>query len=74
MLSHHEPPTTTIDYISLSPEQRAAVVQNAIRRAHAERAKVIGDMARRLVSALAFWRGDQDASAHGTPTNLARPA
>lgn len=75
MLRHHEP-STTIDYASLSPEQRAGVVHHAMRRAHAERARVIGAMAGRLVSTLAFWRGARggDVSAHGTPTNLARPA
>lgn len=69
MLTHHEPSNMTIDYASLSPEQRAAFVQNAIRRAHAERAKAIGAMAKRLIGLLAFRRGRRgdNASTLGTP-------
>lgn len=76
MLTHHEPNTTNIDYASLSPEQRAAVVQDAIRRAHAERARVIGEMAKGLFRLVTFWRGGRghDASTHGTPPNYARHA
>ena len=56
MLTHHE---LDRDYASLTPEERrAALVQAAIRRAHAERARVIGDMARRLFRFAAFWRRD----------------
>jgi hypothetical protein len=73
MLTHHEPSIMTIDYASLSPEQRAAVVQNAIRRAHAERAKAIGRMAKAFVKLVAFWRRTPDGNAHGTP-NAARHA
>lgn len=74
MLKHHEPNITTIDFASLTPEQRAAVVQNAIRRAHAERAKAIGDMARRLFRLVTFRRGARDGNAQSTPPNYARHA
>lgn len=74
MLTHHEPSNMTIDYASLSPEQRAAFVQNAIRRAHAERAKAIGAMAKGLVRLVAFWRRTPDGNAHGTPPSAARHA
>jgi hypothetical protein len=73
MLTHHEPSTTTIDYASLSPEQRAAVVQNAIRHAHAERAKVIGETAKAFVRLVAFWRHTPDGHTHGT-SNATRHA
>lgn len=73
MLTHHEPSNMTIDYASLSPEQRAAFVQNAIRRAHAERAKAIGAMAKGLVRLVAFWRRTPDRNAPET-SNYARHA
>ncbi len=75
MLTHHEP-IANIDYASLTPEQRAAVVQNAIRRAHAERARVIGGMAKGLFRLVTFRRGvrGHDASTHDTPPNYARHA
>jgi hypothetical protein len=56
MLTHHE---LDRDYASLTPEERrAALVQAAIRRAHAERARVIGGMVKRLFRFAAFWRRD----------------
>ncbi|MFM9847524.1 MAG: hypothetical protein ACKVP3_10230 [Hyphomicrobiaceae bacterium] len=69
MLTHHEPSIIEVDFASLSPEQRATVVQNAIRRAHAERSKAIGAMAKRLIGFLAFRRGSRggNASTLGTP-------
>jgi hypothetical protein len=73
MLTHHEPSFTEIDYASLSPQQRAAVVRNAIRHAHAERAKVIGQMAKAFVRLVASWRRAPNGHAHGTP-NTARHA
>jgi hypothetical protein len=70
MLAHHE---LDRDYASLTPEERhAAIVQAAVRRAHAERARVIGDMAKRLVRFAAFWR--RGGKAQATPPNYARHA
>ena len=75
MLTHHEP-ITEIDFTSLSPNERAAVVQDAIRRAHAERARAIGDMAKGFFRLVTFRRGARghDASAHGSPPKYARHA
>ena len=75
MLKHHEP-ITEIEFTSLSPNERAAVVQDAIRRAHAERARVIAEMAKGLFRLVTFWRGARghDDSAHGSPPKYARHA
>ena len=73
MLTHHEPRFTEIDYASLTPEQRAAVVQDAIRRAHAERARVIAEMAKAFVRLVTFRRG-AGGSPHGNTQNYARHA
>ena len=70
MLNHHEPITIDIDFASLPADQREGIVQAAIRRAHAERAKVIGDMARRLFRLATFWRAGRGGNAPGTAAEL----
>jgi hypothetical protein len=74
MLTDHEPSIPNIDYASLSPEERAAVVQAAIRRAHAARADAIHDMARHLFTLATFRRADRGNSAQDVPPNCARHA
>lgn len=70
MLAHHEPN----DFTSLSAEERAAVVQAAIRRAHAERAKAVANMVKGLGRRVAFWRADRGGNAERRPPNYARHA
>jgi hypothetical protein len=74
MLNHHEPITIDVDFASLPADQREAIVQAAIRRAHAERSKAIGNMAKRLFRLATFWRADHGGNAPGTPPNYARHA
>jgi hypothetical protein len=74
MLNHHEPITIDVDFASLPADQREAIVQAAIRRAHAERAKAIGNMVKRLFRLATFWRADRGGNAPGTSPNYARHA
>lgn len=77
MLDHHEPKTTTAVSGSLSYEDRAEIVRKAIQRAHAERARMIRALARRLLGAVTFRRKSRrDAIRdHGrTPPDFARHA
>ena len=72
MLTHHEPSTTSTDYASLSPEQRATFVQGVIRRAHAERAKAVADLVKGFLGRVTFRRAE--GSARSTLPKHARHA
>ncbi len=74
MLDHHEPKTTTAVSRSLSYEDRAEIVRKAIQRAHAERAKMIRILVRRLVDAVTLRhrpRGEAASHRDRTPTDVA---
>lgn len=74
MLTHHEPITSDVDFASLPADQREAIVRAAIGRAHAERSRAIGRLAKRLFRLATFRRADHGGNAPGTPPNYARHA